>query len=588
VAGTRPAPGLPEIVRIGREIALGLAAAHERGLIHRDIKPANIFLQGPEGRVKILDFGLARASCAPTHLTQPGLLMGTPDYMSPEQADGGDLSASSDLFSLGCVLYKLLSGTNPFTGGSTLAVLKAVAMKEPTPLRELNRSVPPVLADLVKRLLAKEPADRPGSALEVANSLGAIAVELAGGRPASTPRPDTREADAAAPRRRIPAAVLIAVPTLLLLGGLLVAYFMMWPGGTGPVVLHSDPGLPESSSRLPSRLATSTQAPATFSAPATYTLNGGGSTFVAPLLEKWGTVYRKQKDLRINYVATGSGAGIQQLVSQSLDFACSEASMTPEQLKQARQTGGEVISIPVALGGIVPAYNVPGLSKPLRFSGAVLAGIYLGEIKKWNDPALREINPGMDLPDLDIAVIHRADGSGTTYVFTEFLSKVSKDWKDRFGTGTAIKWPAGTGARGNEGVVEALLKRPGAIAYVELLHALRSKLAFGSVKNRQGNYITASLETIVTTAESALPDLGADLTLALTNTAGKESYPICGCTSVLFFVKQRDGSGQRLVEFLRWVATDGQEYNTDLYYARVPRGLGARIEERLKTVRFEE
>jgi len=275
----------------------------------------------------------------------------------------------------------------------------------------------------------------------------------------------------------------------------------------------------------------------------------------------------------------GSGAGIQQLLAMSPDFCCSDAPLTDVQLQQARQSGGDVMHIPLALGGIVPAYNLPGIDNPLRLSGPVLAGIYLGEIKKWNDPGLREINPGVDLPDQEIAVIHRADSSGSTFIFTDFLSKASKDWQDKIGTSASPKWAVGVGAKGNEGIVEAIAKRPGAIGYVELLHVLQSKIKFGSVKNKAGNYILASLESVVAAVEGAPADIPPDLRFSLTYTPGKEAYPICGCTWAILFVRQPDGQGQRLVDFLRWVAQAGQEYNTDLFYARLPPLLGSKVYE---------
>src|SRR5262249_20410175 len=191
-----------------------------------------------------------------------------------------------------------------------------------------------------------------------------------------------------------------------------------------------------------------------------------------------------ENEVKVNYLPTGSGSGIRQLVAQALDFACSEAPLTAEQLRQAKEAGGDVIYVPVALGGIVPVYNLKGLSRPLRFSGVALAGIYLGDIKRGNDPALVEINAGADLPDRGVVVIRRSDPSGSTHVLTDFLSKASKEWNGQVGTTALMRGPVGIGARGSEGVVEAVEKRPGAIAYVDLLDALKAKLTFGSVKNR--------------------------------------------------------------------------------------------------------
>jgi phosphate transport system substrate-binding protein len=580
-------PDLATAVRIGREIAWGLAAAHERGLIHRDIKPANVFLEAPTGRVKIVDFGLARPAQQSSGMTEAGTILGTPAYMAPEQADGSEISERSDLFSLGCVLYRLLAHEKPFAGKSTMAVLKAVALTEPKPLSEVNPLVPRALADLVKRLLAKNPADRPATAGEVATALEAIAQDPRSASAAASPRSTVRPSG----KPRIPVAGAIVLVSLLLATAVLGTYLLRRTGsasnqaglGAGaPGGVSTGDTLPRLTQ--PSSTTTKKDLADTASAPS-QTLNGGGSTFIYPLIEKWGSVYRKEKGVKINYVPVGSVGGIQQLTSQTLDFCCTDAPLTAEQLKQAQDSGGDVLHVPLALGGIVPAYNLPGLDKPLRFSGAVLADIFLGEIRKWNDPALQELNPGVALPDQEIVVIHRADGSGSTYIFTDFLSKASKDWRSKIGAHALVKWPVGVGVKGNEGMVEVLLKKPGAIAYVELLYALRSKLVFGAVKNKDGYYLQGSLETVTAAAAGVMADVPADLRLSLTYAPGKDAYPICGCTWAVIYAKQADGKAQRLVEFLRWATQEGQEYNTDLFYARVPKALGERVEQRLKEVK---
>jgi phosphate transport system substrate-binding protein len=563
-------PDVATVLQQGKEIALGLAAAHERGLIHRDIKPANVFLERSTGRVKILDFGLAKPARQQSGLTEAGMIIGTPDYMAPEQADGGEISERTDLFSLGCVLYQLLAGEPPFAGPSIIAVLKAVALHNPRPLQEVNSSVPPALANLVMKLMAKNPADRPASAREVADDLDAIA------RDPNSPRLHSRQWKAK------PAA-LIALAVVLLAGlgfGNLpqIAAQQRERRGLRPRRRQGGPQGPTI------RIGADPANPV----PVVGSLNAGGSTFIEPLMEKWASIYRKENGIKLNYVPTGSGAGIQQLTSQALDFCCSDVPMSAEQLTQARANGGDVLHVPLALGGIVPAYNLPGLSKPLRFSGSVLAGIYLGDIKKWNDPAVQELNPDVDLPDLEILVIHRADSSGSTYIFTDFLGKVSKDWQKKVGTAASVKWPVGTEARGNEGMVEALVKKPGTIAYVELLYALRMKLMFGAVKNKQGNYLQGNLDSVTAAAEGALADIPADLRFSLTNAPGKNAYPICGCTWAILYVKQPPGKGQRIVDFLRWVTQDGQEFNTDLFYAQLPQRLAETAEQKLKQVKVGE
>jgi phosphate transport system substrate-binding protein len=573
-------PDVATAVRIGREIAYGLAAAHERGLIHRDIKPANVFLEAPTDRVKIVDFGLARPVHQYSGTTEAGTILGTPAYMAPEQADGSEVSERSDLFSLGCVLYRLLAHEKAFSGNTTIAVLKAVALTEPKPLRELNPAVPPALADLVKRLLAKNPADRPATARAVAGALDAIAQ--------SPPSAAASASQAARPSRiLVPGSIVLA--SLLLATAILGTYLVRRSGNASSQAgLGSGTPNRAGTGNIVTRITQPTSAtkvlPTTESAFA-HTMNGGGSTFIYPLIEKWGAVYQKEKGVKINYVPVGSAGGIQQFTSQTLDFCCTDAPLTAEQLKQAQESGGDVLHVPLALGGIVPAYNLPGLDKPLRFSGAVLADIFLGAISKWNDPALQELNPGVALPDQEIVVIHRADGSGSTYIFTDFLSKASKDWRSKIGAHALLKWPVGVGVRGNEGMVEAMMKKPGAIAYVELLYALRSKLVFGSVKNKDGYYLRGSLETVTAAADSTMADVPADLRLSLTYAPGKDAYPICGCTWAVIYAKQADGKAQRLVELLRWMTQDGQEYNTDLFYARLPKALADRVEQRLKEVK---
>jgi phosphate transport system substrate-binding protein len=318
------------------------------------------------------------------------------------------------------------------------------------------------------------------------------------------------------------------------------------------------------------------------------TINGGGSTFVAPLMEKWGSVFKKDKSITVNYVSVGSGAGVKQLIDESLDFACTDAPLTDEQLTATKEKGGELVHIPVSLGGIVAAYNLDALDKPLRLSGGVLADIFLGKITKWNDPAIKELNAGVDLPDQAITVLHRSDASGSTYIFTDYLSKVSPEWKKNVGTGTSVKWPAGAGHKGSEGLVDTLNRTPGAIGYVELLYALKNKQKFAAIKNREGNYCRASLESVTAAAKASLNDIPADLRFSLTNAPGEESYPMSGCTWVVLYVKQDKDRGKRVVDFLTWALHDGQEYNTDLYYARIPKGLAEKAAEKLKEVKFEK
>jgi phosphate transport system substrate-binding protein len=314
-------------------------------------------------------------------------------------------------------------------------------------------------------------------------------------------------------------------------------------------------------------------------------LSGSGSSFVKPMMDKWARTYEKEKQVRVDYIAVGSGAGVKQLLEKATDFACSDAALTDEQLAAAKKANSEVVHVPLVMGGVVPAYNLKDVDKPIRFTGKVLADIYLGKIRKWNDADLKEINPGLDLPDLDIAVVHRSDSSGSTAIFTEFLTKVSPDWKEKVGTGTLVKWPTGTGAKGTDGVAGLIGKTPGAIGYVELVFALQKKMKFGAVKNKEGSYVVASLEGVTAAAEAALTDIPDDLRFSLTNAPGKESYPICGTTWAVVHVQQPEDKANQITAFLRWMTHDGQEYATDLYYARLPKGLVERLDKELTLIK---
>jgi phosphate transport system substrate-binding protein len=315
-------------------------------------------------------------------------------------------------------------------------------------------------------------------------------------------------------------------------------------------------------------------------------LNGEGSSFVYPLMTKWASEYEKAKGVQVNYNQTGSGAGIQQMISKTEDFGCSDAPLNDDELNKARAAGGEVVHIPLAMGAVVPIYNLPEVKKPLRFNGQVLAAIFLEKIKKWNDPALAKLNPGVDLPPTDILTVHRSDGSGTTYVFTDYLSKVSPDdWKPQVGRSTSVKWPGGVAAKGNPGVAGKVAQSPGSIGYVELIYALQSKIAFGFVQNKEGEFPEPGLESVTAAAKGALANIPDDLRYSITNAPGKESYPISGTVWAVLYVNQPADKGPALVEFLRWVTHDGQQYTKDLQYARLPDELVKRIDDKLALIK---
>ncbi len=317
-------------------------------------------------------------------------------------------------------------------------------------------------------------------------------------------------------------------------------------------------------------------------------LNGGGSTFVNPMMTKWASVYEKAKGIQVNYQSLGSGAGIQQMIVKTIDFGCTDAPLNDEQLSKAKATGGEVVHIPLVMGAVVPIYNLEGIQKPLQFTGSVLAGIYLQKIKKWNDPELAKLNPDVKLPDKDILIVHRSEGSGTTYIWVDYLSKVSPEWKEKVGVGPSVNWPAGAGAKGNEGVAGKVANSPGGMGYVELIYALQNKIPFGVVQNREGAFVTASLESITAAAKGALVNIPEDLRYSLTDAPGKDAYPISGTTWAVLYVTQPVGKGQAVVDFLRWVTHEGQQYTKDLDYAHLPEELVHRLEKKLDQVHIAQ
>jgi phosphate transport system substrate-binding protein len=298
-------------------------------------------------------------------------------------------------------------------------------------------------------------------------------------------------------------------------------------------------------------------------------IDGAGATFPFPIYSKWFSEYNKlHPDVQINYQSIGSGGGIRQLTNETVFFGASDGPMTNEQLTAAP---GRVLHFPSVLGGVVPVYNLPGLNAELKFSGVTLADIYLGKITKWNDKAIAAENPGASLPGTDIAVVHRSDGSGTTYIFCDFLAKVSPEWKSRVGVATSVNWPAGVGGKGNEGVSGLVSQTPGAIGYVELIYALQNKIAFGSVKSFDGEYVKASLASVTAAAAAAEGKMPADFRVSITNAPGKGVYPISSFTWLLLYENPKDKARSKaMLDFMRWALTDGQKYCADLGYAPLP------------------
>ncbi|MGZ6208094.1 MAG: phosphate ABC transporter substrate-binding protein PstS [Syntrophales bacterium] len=314
-------------------------------------------------------------------------------------------------------------------------------------------------------------------------------------------------------------------------------------------------------------------------------LIGAGATFPYPLYSKMFDVYSKEYGVKINYQAIGSGGGIRQLINKTVDFGGSDAIMTEADLKEA---SASILHIPTCAGAVVITYNLSG-NPQLRFTPDVIADILLGKIVKWNDRRLSDINPGLKLPDMNMTVVHRSDGSGTTFIFSDYLSKVSKDWKEKAGAGTSLNWPAGLGGKGNPGVAGLVKQTPGSIGYVELIYAIQNKMPYGMVKNKKGNFVTATLASTSKAADTNLPD---DMKVSLTDTDAPEGYPISGFTWILVYKDQgyRDRPEEKakeLVKLLWWITHEGQKYTEPLEYAALSKKAVEKTEKLIKSVTYK-
>jgi phosphate transport system substrate-binding protein len=299
-------------------------------------------------------------------------------------------------------------------------------------------------------------------------------------------------------------------------------------------------------------------------------INGAGATFPYPIYSKWFDEYHKaHPELEFNYQSIGSGGGIRQVLAGTVDFGASDGPMSDGELAQAKT---KILHFPTVLGAVVPTYNIPGVTASLNFTPEALAGIYLGKITKWNDPALTGPNPGVSLPDADILVVHRADGSGTTYIFTDYLSKVSDEWKSQVGTGKSPKWPAGLGGKGNEGVAGTVKQQSGAIGYVELIYAIQNNMSYGKVKNAAGVFVKADLASVTAAAAGGAKTMPDDFRVSIANAAGKASYPISSFTWLLVPDHIQDPARKKaIVDFLHWMLKDGQTMVESLNYAKLPK-----------------
>jgi phosphate transport system substrate-binding protein len=309
--------------------------------------------------------------------------------------------------------------------------------------------------------------------------------------------------------------------------------------------------------------------PARASAADTLLINGAGATFPNPIYAKWFDEYHKSHpDIEINYASIGSGGGIRQLLAGTVDFGASDSPMTNEQLAQAKV---KILHFPTVLGAVVPTYNVPGVTQELKFTPEALAGIFVGTVKKWNDGELVKANKGIKLPDNDILVVHRAEASGTTFVWTDYLSKISPDWKSKVGAGPAVSWPVGIGGKGNEGVAGLVQQTPYSIGYVELIYAIQNKMAYGAVKNSSGAIVKASVTSVTAAAAEAAKTMPDDFRVSITNAPGKNAYPISSFTWLLI-PSQIENPAKRsaITGVLKWMLTDGQKMTEALSYAPLP------------------
>ncbi len=311
-------------------------------------------------------------------------------------------------------------------------------------------------------------------------------------------------------------------------------------------------------------------------------INGAGATFPAPIYQKWFYEYAKvDPAIRINYQSIGSGGGQQQIRAETVTFGASDGPMSDADLAKVPR---KLLHIPTVAGADVLTYNLPGNPK-LKVDGPTLVDLFLGKITKWNDPRLTGQNPGVSLPDQDIVVVHRSDGSGTTYIWVDYLSNISKEWETRVGRGTSVNWPVGLGAKGNEGVTGQVKQLPGAVGYVELIYAKQNKLPYADVKNAAGHYITPSIESVTEALATAkIPD---DFRFSMVNPPGEKAYPIAGATWLLVYAEQQDAAkGRKLVEFLNWAMTKGESMAAALDYAPLPEAVQKRVLERIKTIKY--
>jgi phosphate transport system substrate-binding protein len=312
--------------------------------------------------------------------------------------------------------------------------------------------------------------------------------------------------------------------------------------------------------------------PSEASSTGTTQINGAGATLPYPIYSKWFSEYNKlHPNVQINYQSIGSGGGIRQLTERTVFFGASDQPMSDEMLAKA---GGAILHFPTVLGAVVPIYNLEGVTTPIKFTGPLIADIFLGKITKWNDPAITKLNPGVSLPSSGITVAHRSDGSGTTFVFADYLSKVSPDWKQKVGANSALNWPVGVGGKGSEGVAGLVTQTPGSLGYVELVYALQNKISYGALQNQGGEFIVPDVASVTAAAAGALPTMPKDFRVSITDSPGKGAYPISSFTWMLLYEDPQDKNQARIMsDFMKWALDDGQTMAVALGYARLPEQL---------------
>ncbi|HTY37634.1 MAG TPA: phosphate ABC transporter substrate-binding protein PstS [Bacteroidota bacterium] len=317
-------------------------------------------------------------------------------------------------------------------------------------------------------------------------------------------------------------------------------------------------------------------------------LNGAGATFPYVIYSKWFDVYHAKTGIEFNYQSIGSGGGIKQVTEGTVDFGATDGPMSPEQMKDLEtKQGTQILHIPTVMGAVVITYNVPEIGPGLKLTPEILAGIFLGEITKWNDEKIASINKNKSLPDEAIVVAHRSDGSGTSFIFTDYLTKVSKEWETKVGKGTSVNWPVGLGGKGNEGVSGLVKQTPGSLGYVELAYAVKNNLPYASMKNKAGEFVEPTLESVTAAAAGAAKNMPEDLRVSITDAEGKKSYPISGFTWLLVYkhMKEKD-KGEALAKFLKWAMGEGQSYAKDLLYAPLPKEVLKKCAEKIAEMSY--